>query len=261
VAAEHRVEAEASVVSTGNPELDRLAGGGFARGSNTLFIGPSGAGKTTTAVSSVRAALQRGEKATYYLFDEGLATLLIRSRALGLDLDEWLRSGALTIVPLDPAEVSPGEFAQMVRRDVETGQSQVVVIDSLNAYLQAMPGSKHLMLQMHELLTYLNHLNVVTILILGQHGLLGEVRSEVDMSYLSDAILLFRYFEARGQLRKAVSMVKSRTHDHELTIREFRLGPGGLEVGEELTDFEGVLMGVTAYKGEIPMLGDENAAP
>lgn len=260
VAAEHRVRSEASVVGTGTPEMDRLMGGGLARGSNTLFVGPSGAGKTTTAVACVRAALQRGERATYYLFDEGLSTLLIRSRALGLDLEPWLRSGHLDIVPLDPAEVSPGEFAHLVRHDVEEGHTQTVVIDSLNAYLQAMPGSKHLMLQMHELLTYLNHRNIVTILILGQHGLLGEMRADVDMSYLSDAILLFRYFEARGNLLKAVSMVKSRTNHHEATIREFRLGPTGLEVGEELTDFEGVLMGVTAYRGSIPLLGDDDAA-
>ena len=260
VAAEHRVRSEASVVSSGNPAMDRLMGGGLARGSNTLFVGPSGAGKTTTAVACVRAALERGERATYYLFDEGLSTLLIRSRALGLDLEPWLRSGHLRIVPLDPAEMSPGEFAHMVRRDVEAGHAHSVVIDSLNAYLQAMPGSKHLMLQMHELLTYLNHRNVVTILILGQHGLLGEMRADVDMSYLSDAILLFRYFEARGNLLKAVSMVKSRTNHHEATIREFRLGPSGLEVGQELTDFEGVLMGVTAYRGKIPLLGDDDAA-
>jgi circadian clock protein KaiC len=133
----------------------------------------------------------------------------------------------------------------------------MIAIDSLNAYLQAMPGGKHLMLQMHELLTYLNHRNVVTILILGQHGLMGEIRSDVDMSYLSDGILLFRYFEARGRLLKAVSMVKSRTNFHEQTIREFRMSPEGLVVGDELTDFEGVLTGVAAYRGKIPLLGEE----
>lgn len=256
VAAEHRVQTEAAVVSTGVQTLDSLMGGGMARGSNTLFIGPSGAGKTTTAVACVRAALERGERAAYYLFDEGLSTLLLRSRALGLDVEPFMRSGQLKIVPLDPAEVSPGEFAHMVRHAVEEEHATTVVIDSLNAYLQAMPGSRHLMLQMHELLTYLNNRNIVTILILGQHGLLGDMHSEVDMSYLSDAILLFRYFEARGRLRKAVSTIKSRTNAHELTIREFRLGSAGLEVGEELTDFEGVLMGATIYKGVMPLLGE-----
>jgi circadian clock protein KaiC len=256
VASEHRLQAEASIVSTGLPALDRLVGGGLPRGSNTLFIGPSGAGKTTTAVACVRAALLRGERAVYYLFDEGLSTLLLRARALGLDIEPFLRSGQLSIVALDPAEVSPGEFAHMTCHAVEQEHATTVVIDSLNAYVQAMPGSKHLLLQMHELLTYLNHRNVVTILILGQHGLLGDMHSEVDMSYLSDAILLFRYFESQGSLRKAVSMVKSRTTRHELTIREFRVGEQGLEVGEELTDFEGVLMGATVYRGDMPLLGE-----
>jgi circadian clock protein KaiC len=203
------------------------------------------------------AALLRGEKAAYYLFDEGLPTLLTRSRALGLDIDPFIRDGQFKVVQLDPAEVSPGEFAHMVRNDVEDGFG-VVAIDSLNAYLQAMPGSKHLMLQMHELLTYLNHRNVVTILILGQHGLLGDMQTEVDMSYLADAILMFRFFEARGKLLKAVSMVKSRTNQHEQTIREFRMGASGLEIGAELTDFEGVLAGVTAYRGKLPLLGEDS---
>jgi circadian clock protein KaiC len=214
-------------------------------------------GKTTTAMSCVLTALKRGEKAAYYLFDEGLSTMLTRGRSLGLDLEPYLKSGQLRIVPLDPAEVSAGEFAHMVRHAVEDDEASVVAIDSLNAYLQAMPGSKYLMLQMHELLTYLNYRGVATILILGQHGVLGEIRSDVDMSYLADAILLFRYFEARGKLLKAVSMIKSRTSRHEQTIREFRMSASGVQVGEELTDFEGVLVGVTAYRGKLPLLGDK----
>ena len=256
VAAEHRVASEASIGSCGIPKLDELMGGGLPRGSNTLFCGPSGVGKTTTALACTLAALRRGEKAAYYLFDEGLSTLLIRARALGLDVQEYISSGQLQVVPLDPAEVSPGEFAHMVRHAVEERGAVMVVIDSLNAYLQSMPGSKYLLLQMHELLTYLNHRNVVTILVLGQHGLLGEMRTEVDMSYLADGILLFRFFEARGRLLKAVSMVKSRTNAHELTIREYRLSARGIELGEALTDFEGVLSGVTAYRGALPLLGD-----
>ncbi|RZJ16089.1 MAG: circadian clock protein KaiC, partial [Haliea sp.] len=237
VAAEHRTDFEASMVSTGSPGLDALLGGGLARGSNTLFSGPSGVGKTTTAISCVLAALRRGESAAYYLFDEGLGTLLIRSRSLGMDIGDYLRSGQLRIHTLDPAEVSPGEFANMVRHAVENEQASTVVIDSLNAYLQAMPGDKHLLLQMHELLTYLNQRGVVTVLILAQHGVLGDIRSDVDLSYLSDSILLFRFFEARGKLLKAVSVVKSRISAHELTIREFRLGDHGVEVGQaELTD-------------------------
>jgi circadian clock protein KaiC len=259
VAAEHRTVFDASLVPTGTAELDKLLGGGLARGSNMLFSGPSGVGKTTTAIACTRAALQRGEKAVYYLFDEGLGTLLIRSKALGLDIEPYLQAGQLRIQTLDPAEVSPGEFANMVRTAVEDGGVQTVCIDSLNAYLQAMSGDKHLLLQMHELLTYLNQRGVVTILILAQHGVLGDVRSAVVLSYLSDGILLFRFFEARGSLLKAVSVVKSRTSEHELTIREFRLSKKGVEVGEALTDFEGVMTGVASYKGSVPLLSDRDS--
>ncbi len=247
-------------MSTGTKMLDKLLGGGFARGSNTLFSGPSGVGKTTTALASVLAALQRGEKASYYLFDEGLGTLLLRADALGIPVGGYIDNGQLQISALDPAEVSPGEFANMVRDAVETRGAGTVVIDSLNAYMQAMPGGKFLLLQLHELLTYLNQRGVVTILIMGQHGLVGDVRSDVDLSYLSDAILLFRYFESRGSLLKAVSAVKSRTNQHELTIREFRLGKDGVEIGPALVDFEGVLSGVPNYKGSVPLLGDSTLA-
>ena len=152
------------------------------------------------ALACVLSTLRSGGRAVYYLFDEALSTLVLRGKALGLDVEPYLESGQLQVVALDPAEVSPGEFAHMVRYAVEEEGALMVVIDSLNAYLQAMPGSKYLMLQMHELLTYLNHRNVVTILILGQHGVLGELQSDVDMSYLADAVLLFRFFEARGKL-------------------------------------------------------------
>ena len=259
VAAEHRTDLEGSIAATGSAGLDTLLGGGLARGSSTLFSGPSGVGKTTTAISCVRASLLRGERAAYYLFDEGLPTLLKRARALGMGVDEFLANGQLTIHALDPAQVSPGEFANMVRSAVEDKEVTTVVIDSLNAYLQAMSGGKHLLLQMHELLSYLNQRGVVTILILGLHGILGEMRSDVDLSYLSDAVLLFRFFEARGSLLKAVSAVKSRTSEHELTIREFRLNSKGVEVGEALTDFEGVMSGIASYKGSLPLLGDSSA--
>jgi circadian clock protein KaiC len=255
VTSQNRGKYDGELVCAGSPELDQLLGGGLARGSNMLFTGPSGAGKTTTAIAAVRQALLRGEKAAYYLFDESLGTLLTRSRSLGLDIEPFLHDGTLVIESLDPAEVSPGEFANMVRAGIENG-ARTVVIDSLNAYLQAMPGDKHLMLQMHEVLTYLNQRGVVTILILAQHGVLGEVRSDVDLSYLSDGILLFRFFEARGSLLKAVSVVKSRTSAHELTIREFRLTQEGIQVGEALVDFEGVMTGVATYRGGMALLAD-----
>jgi circadian clock protein KaiC len=260
VASEHQRRFESANRSTGTPALDALFGGGLTTGSSTLLMGPSGVGKTTTAMSIVLAALHRGEQAAYYLFDEGLQTLMVRSKMLGIDLDPFIANGQLDLRTLDPAEVSPGEFANLVRQAVQGWGASVVVIDSLNAYMHAMPGGKFLLLQMHELLTYLNQLGVSTLLILGQHGLIGEVRSDVDLSYLSDAILLFRFFEARGNLLKAVSVVKSRVSAHELTIRQFRLGSTGIELGQALVDFEGVLSGLPSYKGDVPMLAEISAA-
>lgn len=260
VAAEHRSLLDPTPRTTGSNELDALVGGGLHPGTNTLLSGPSGVGKTTTAIRCMIAALERGEITTYYLFDEGLGTLLTRSQALGMDLRPHLESGRLHLHQVDPAELSPGEFACRVRTAVEEHGSKFIVIDSLNAYLQAMPGEQYLMLQMHELLSYLGQQGATTLLILGQHGLVGDVRSEVDLSYLSDTILLFRFFEARGEIRAAVSALKSRTSAHERTIREFKLSAGGLEVGEALRDFEGVLSGLPSYKGATPMLVDRPAA-
>jgi circadian clock protein KaiC len=256
IAAEHRTDFSTEAVSTGTPQFDEILGGGMSRGSNTLFSGPSGVGKTTAALSSVAAALARGEHAAYYLFDEGLNTLLHRAEALGIHIKPYLASGQLQIFPLDPAEVSAGQFANMVQQSVEQRHARMIVIDSLNAYLQAMPGSKFLLLQMHELLTYLNQRGVLTILILGQHGLLGDVKSDVDLSYLSDAIVVFKFFEAGGTLLKAISVVKSRTLQHELTIREFRLGKRGVEIGPALVDFEGILVGAASYRGSTPLMSE-----
>ncbi|QEI05201.1 circadian clock protein KaiC [Pigmentiphaga aceris] len=256
VAAEHHVRFSPAAASTGNAGLDAMLGGGLTYGSNTLFAGPSGVGKTTTAMACLAAALARGEKVSYYLFDEGVGTLLTRCDALGIDIRSYLDNSQFDLVSLDPAQVSAGEFANMVREAVEERGVSVLGIDSLNAYLQAMPGGKFLMLQMHELLTYLNQRGIATILVLGQHGLFGDGRSDIDVSYLSDAILSFRYFEARGSLLKALSVVKSRTSRHELTIREFRLGADGVDVGDALTDFEGVMNGVATYRGHQPLLSD-----
>jgi circadian clock protein KaiC len=259
VASEHRGGFRTEIVSTGTGGLDEILGGGLSRGSSTLFMGPSGSGKTTTALTCALAMLRRGQRVVYYLFDEGLGTLLHRCQALGIGIEPFIEGGQLRIVQLDPAEVTPGKFVHMVRDAVERQDARMVAIDSINAYIQAMPGAKSLLLQMHELLSYLNQRGIVTVLILGQHGLAGESRNDVDLSYLSDTILLFRFFESRGRLLKAVSVVKSRTSRHELTIREFRLGGQGgqgVEIGAALTDFEGVLGGTTAYAGRLPMLGD-----
>ncbi|WP_131113544.1 ATPase domain-containing protein [Lichenihabitans psoromatis] len=257
IASEHHADFVAVPLGTGSNQLDALLGGGLLPGTNALFSGPSGVGKTSTAVSCMTAAIRSGKQGVYYLFDEGRATLLERAAHLGMDLGTAIEAGKVDLRQIDPAELSPGEFANHVRRAVEEDGANFVVIDSLNAYLHAMPGQKFLLLQMHELLTYLNQLGVVTILILGQHGIVGDVRSDVDLSYLSDTILLFRFFEAQGEVRKAVAVVKSRAAKHERTIREFRLTSTGLEVGKALRDFEGVLSGLPSYRGEQPMLGQE----
>jgi circadian clock protein KaiC len=258
IAAEHRRAVPSAPKSTGSAELDLLLGGGLPPATNTLFSGPSGVGKTTTAVRCMMAALERGEHATYFLFDEGMATLISRSASLGMDLEPHLRAGRLALIQIDPAELSPGEFSNRVRKAVEQDGSTFIAVDSLNAYLQAMPGETFLLLQMHELLTYLNQQGLTTILVLGQHGLVGDVHADVDLSYLSDAILLFRYFEAGGELRSAVSVVKSRTSEHERSIREFRLSPSGLRVGESLSDFQGVLTGLPSYSGKVAMLNSSD---
>jgi circadian clock protein KaiC len=255
VAAEHHRTFTGELVSTGIAEFDQLIGGGLVPGSNMLLVGPSGVGKTTTAIRCMLATLERGERAAYFLFDEGLGTLTTRCAALGMDIKPYLDSGLLSLQQVDPAEMSPGEFTSRVRQAVETQGSRFICIDSLNAYLQAMPGEKFLLLQMHELLNYLNQLGVITFMILGQHGFIGDMRSDIDLSYLSDAILLFRFFETKGRILTAVSATKSRTQAHERAVREFKLSEKGLQVGQALQDFEGVMAGVPTYHGETPMLG------
>lgn len=260
IAGEHRHAFDGKPLSTGTAALDAMLGGGLTPGTNLLLAGPAGVGKTTTSISCAVAAMRRGARVAYYLFDEGLGTLQVRSKSLGLDIEPFIASGHLMLRSLDPAEVSPGQFAHAVRAAVEEDGAQMVVIDSLNAYLQAMSGGKFLLLQMHELLAYLNLRGVSTLLILAMHGTVGEVRSDVDVSYLSDALLQFRFFEARGKLLKAVSMIKSRTNEHEQSIREFRLGPHGIEIGNALTDFQGVLAGTSHYAGTQSLLGDSDIA-
>ncbi len=255
VAAEHHVEFSSTPLSTGSEGLDALLGGGLIPGTNTLLIGPSGVGKTTTVVCCLMAALKRGERCIYYLFDETLRTLLLRSKALGMDLAPFLENGQLTLRQIDPAEMSPGEFTSDVRVAVEEDGVRYVAIDSLNAYLQAMPGERYLLLQMHELLGYLNQRGVATMLVLGQHGIVGEVQTDIDISYLSDAMIVFRYFEHQGEVLTALATVKSRGSAHERTIRQFRLAQGGIEVSEALRDFDGVLAGLPSYRGNSAMLG------
>ena len=256
VASTHRADVVHEQVGTGSAELDQMLGGGLSRGTSTLLMGPSGVGKTTTAVHCMHAALQRGERATYYLFDEGRSTLLLRSRKLHVDIEPFVRSGACRIAQIDPAELSPGEFASMVVDAVTQEGSSFVAIDSLNAYLQAMPGQTFLLLHMHELLTFLNHRSVTTMMIVGQHGGV-DARTEIDVSYIADATLVFRFFEAEGAVRSAITAIKSRTAQNQRSIRELQLSSStGLCIGEPIVNFEGMLGDSVQYKGVTKMLRD-----
>lgn len=249
IAEEHRAEFEPATMSSGLAELDGLLGGGLSRGTVTMLLGPSGAGKSSLALQYVMAAVRGGEHASYFSFDETFSTLSQRSTALGIDLAEAVDDGQLGWHRANPSRLSPGEFVWQVRREVEDRQARVVVIDSLNSYLSTMPEETALILQMHELLTYLNNQGVVTILILAQQGIIGDVENPVDLSFMSDTVMLLRFFEAGGEVRKAISVVKKRTGIHELAIREFRLFPDGMKVGPRLKEFQGVLTGVPSYRG------------
>nr|WP_314628981.1 ATPase domain-containing protein [uncultured Noviherbaspirillum sp.] len=254
VAAEHGREFEANAQSTGSDGLDQLLGGGLVAGTSFLICGPSGIGKTTTSMRCALTAMERGERVAYYLFDEGMSTFMLRSKTLGMDLQPCIDNGLLHIHHIDPAEVAPGEFSHMLRTAVEKDNAKFVVIDSLNAYLQAMPGEKFLILQMHEILSYLNQQGITTVLVLGQHGVIGDVHVDVDLSYLSDATMFLRFFEAAGQIRTAMFVIKSRTSNHQRTLHEFRITADGIQVGDALENFEGILTGLPTYRGSTAMM-------
>jgi circadian clock protein KaiC len=249
VAAEHAGGFPPGQLSSGLVELDELVGGGLDHGTATLMIGPAGSGKSSVAVQYAVAAARRGETAALFIFDERLATLYTRTRALGADVENYVADGKIIIHQVDPAEMGPGEFADLARQSVERHGSRVVVIDSLNGYLHAMPEEKLLTVQMHELLSYLGNKGVSTILVMAQHGLLGSMVAPVDVSYLADTVVMFRYFENAGRIRKAISVVKKRSGKHENAIRELTLDGDGIRVGEPLDQFMGVLTGVPRYVG------------
>jgi circadian clock protein KaiC len=250
VSAEHRGSFTRDVLATESPEFDALLGGGVERGSSLLVLGPAGTGKTIITLTFVRSAIERGERAAMFVFDEELGLLLQRAKALGLDLTPMIASGALTLEQVDAAELTPGEFAERVRVCVETEGARTVVIDSLNGYQAAMPGEHALILHVHELLQYLNRRGATTFLTVAQHGLVGDMRSPVDITYLADTVILLRYFEARGRVRRAISVVKKRTSMHEDTIREYRIGHNGVTLGRPLDNFQGVLRGVPTLMGD-----------
>jgi circadian clock protein KaiC len=249
IASEHRQVASQDRLASGIVQLDKLLGGGIERGTSTLVVGAAGTGKSSLAAQFVASAAARGQPGALFIFDESVHTLLRRSDGLGIDLRRHVESGRVTIQQVDPAELSPGEFAHAIRRSVDSAQATVVVIDSLNGYLNAMPGERFLIIQMHEILTYLGQMGVATIMVGAHQGLIGaHMKTPVDASYLADAVILIRYFEAYGEVRQAISVVKKRGGAHERTIREFRLESGGISVGTQLRDFRGILTGVPIYE-------------
>jgi circadian clock protein KaiC len=254
VAAEHGAPFVDQEVSSGNAQLDQLLSGGLPRGTSTLLLGPAGAGKSSVATQFASAAVARGERAAMFVFDETTGTLRSRSRKLGIPIERPVETGLLSVQQVDPAELSAGEFAAIVRRAAEGRDSvgtpaKLIVVDSLNGYLNAMPEENFLTAQLHELLSYLGQLGVVTILTVSQSGMVGQMSSPVDTTYLADNVILFRYFESRGVIRRAISVVKKRSGQHERTIRELDMGAPGIMVGEPLTDFQGILTGVPTYVG------------
>jgi circadian clock protein KaiC len=250
VASEFRSNFARGRMSSSIPALDQLLGGGIETGSSTLVLGPAGTGKSLVAIVFVVAAIARGEKAALFVFDEELGLLFARMKGLGIDLEAMQRSGNLFIEQVDAAELSPGEFAHRVRRRLDEDQIKTVVIDSLNGYQAAMPEENSLILHVHELLQYLNRRGAATYMTVAQHGLVGDMKAPVDVTYLADTVILLRYFEAAGTVRRAMSIIKKRTGAHESTIREFRIGSRGLTIGAPLDGFQGVLRGVPVYIGE-----------
>lgn len=250
VAAEHRHGKTPKPLSSGSPHLDSLLGGGIDEGTSTLLLGAAGTGKSTLAATFVAAGAQRGDKAAMFLFDEAPRSLLKRCDEVGLPLTPYVESGQVAVTQIDPAELSPGQFAWEIQRAVEQGAT-IIVIDSLNGYLQAMPEERFLIIQLHELLSYLGQNGVATILIGAYQGLIGpQMTAPVDASYLADSVLLLRYFEASGEVRQAISVMKKRGGAHEKTIREFSIHRGGVHVGEILRGFTGVLSGMPVYSGQ-----------
>ena len=260
VAAEHRQPATREKLPSEIPDLDELLGGGLELGTSTLVVGAAGTGKSTLAAQFAAAAARRGQRGALFIFDEHPHTLLSRCEALNVSLEPHLASGDVVVQQVDPAELTPGEFTQAIRVAVEERQAKVIVIDSLNGYLNAMPEERFLTIHLHELLMYLAQQSVATILIGAHQGLIGpQMNTPVDASYLADAVILLRYFEARGEVRQAISVMKKRGSRHERTLREFRLDQGRIDVGETLRHFRGVLTGVPLYEAQPGATVDKKA--
>lgn len=261
VAAEHRSEFGRETVSSGIPELDALLGEGIDRGTSTLLIGPAGCGKSSLGLHYLCKSAERGEHPSLFMFDEGLRTALHRAKLLGIDLVPHIERGTITLQEVNPAELTPGEFAQRIHTLVEKHDSKMVMIDSLNGYLNSMPEERFLTIQLREILSYLNARGVTTLLLMAQHGFLGSaMATPLDVSYIADSVVLLRYFEAAGAIRRAISVVKRRGGLHETAIRELILDREGIKVGKPLTAFHGVLTGVPKYLGQSgALIGEDDA--
>jgi circadian clock protein KaiC len=264
VAADHSTDFRSEPILSGVESLDALLGGGLERGSSTLLIGPPGCGKSTLALQYATAAAARGDHVASFIFDESKAALLARCRGIGLKIKEGGLKGEIALRQIDPVEISPGEFASTVRRVVEKEDARVVIIDSLNGYLNAMPQDNFLTAQLHELLSFLNNQGVTTFMVLAQSGLMGtNISAPIDASYLADTVLILRYFEHAGSVKKAISVMKKRTGGHEQTIRQLWFDKDGVHLSEPLTQLRGVLTGVpvenaNALQSVAPPAGPRN---
>jgi circadian clock protein KaiC len=259
ISAEHKTGFERDLLTTDSAELNELLGGGIERGSSVLVLGPAGTGKSLLVLTFIKTAVERGERAAMFVFDEELGLLIQRALGVGIDLQKMIDADQLVLEQVDAAELTPGEFSERVRRCVEEHGARTVVVDSLNGYQASMPGEQAILLHLHELLQYLNRQGATTFLTVAQHGLVGEMRSPVDLTYLADSVILLRYFEAVGRVRRAISIVKKRTGPHEDTIREYQIGGRGVTLGEPLTGFQGILRGVPELVGDVELLKREDA--
>jgi circadian clock protein KaiC len=257
VAAEHRKPFGGKLLRSGLAEFDKLLGGGIAAGSSTLILGPAGTGKSLVTLQFLAAAAARGERTALFVFDEEIGLLFARAKAMGIDLAALQADDKVIVEQMDAAELTPGEFAHRVRASVDRDDVSIVAIDSLNGYQAAMSEEQFITLHLHELLQYLNRRGTATFLSIAQHGMVGEMRQPIDVTYLADTVIILRYFEAFGRVRRAISVIKKRTGPHEDTIRELMIGGSGLVLGDPLTDFQGVLRGVPSYVGQSAPLMDQ----
>ena len=250
IAADYPADFPDEPVSSGVKELDALLGGGLERGTSTLLIGSAGTGKSSIAFQHSITAAERGEKSLIFLFEENFKTITSRTTALGAPIQKHVKSGMIDMRHVDPAEISPGEFAYEIKNAVIERKVRIIIIDSLSGYMQAMPDEKFLMLQLHEMLSFLRQQGTVVILTLAQHGLVGDMHSAIEATYIADTVIMLRYFEVGGRVKKALSVVKKRSGIHEDTLREFRIDQTGMRVGEPLEEFQGVLTGVPTFYGK-----------